>query len=188
METLFACIQFGGPWILVVMGAFVSLKPPRRENRRSIWIWIVAFGFVGTANTGVQVQSDNRDRNAREVLRVKLTGGDNFAFFTVEPKIAPNGENYLTVTTTGQMPFFDCSVRFLSPNGGVIHSREWSIRPLPKTTARFNHTTLPLGRYRADCVMGEKSWQQHFEFDRTPNGIDQVFWVEKDNQIVKEGP
>jgi len=188
MEVIVDIIRYGAPLALVVMGAAVSVCPPPRENRRAVLAWIAAFGIVGILITGVQVYSDANERAERKALQDQITGGDNYAFFIAEPKVAPNGENYLTVTTTGPMPIFDCSIRFLSPNGEISGSREWAFRPLPKTTARFAHTTLPPGRYRADCIMGEKVWRQDIEFTRRPNGIDQTFRVMKDNQVMKEGP
>ena len=155
-----------------------------------VMLLVISFGIMvlGLSSMANQAKEAAELKEKITKLGAFITGGDNFAFFTVEPKIASNGENYLTVTTTGPMPLFDCSMRFLSPNGEVVGGREWSIRPLPKVTARFAHLTLPPGRYRADCIMGEKSWQQHLEFSRTTNGIDQVFWVEKNNRVVKEGP
>jgi hypothetical protein len=167
-------------WVAISLVGVAVMNWPRK------YLWALIFGGLVAVSLGFW----DRAKSAQETadFRANVTGGDNYAYFKVEAKIAPNGENFLTVTTTGPMPIFDCSIRTLSALGKVSNSREWPIRPLPKSNARFSYTTLPPGRYRADCVMGEKSWQQHLEFSRTPGGIDQIFWVEKDNRIVKEGP
>lgn len=169
------------------MGVAVTFNAPPADDRRKQWKWFWGFAVVAGVVTVAQVWASARDREARESFEAKVTGGNNYAYFDAEIHIAPNGEHYVGVTTTGQMAIFDCSVKRLSADRRVVDHREWAFRPLPKVRARFSYTTLPPGEYRFDCIMGDKTWRQHLTFEPVPEGIKQEYRVEKDGEDVKEG-
>ena len=179
---------FVGAFVVSFVLGILGLERMKRIAIIGLLVASAAIMLFGLWSTAQKAEESADMKRKIDRLYTSVTGGDNFAFFTVEPNVATNGENHLLVTTTAPMPAFDCSMRFLSPGGDVVDSREWSFRQLPKVTARFSFATLPPGRYRADCIMGQESWQQHLEFGQTPDGVDQVFWVERGNQVVKEGP
>lgn len=159
MELFLDIVTNCGALVLALMGVAVSFNPPESKDRRRQWRWFWGFAVVGAVVTIAQVWASARGRAAQEEFETKMTGGNNYAFFQAESKVAPSGEYYVLMTTTGSLPPFYCSVRTVSTAGDVIGNREWGFPPLPKVTARFPHTTLPPGRYRLDCLMGEKSWR-----------------------------
>ena len=104
METLFACIRYGAPLALVLMGAVISLRPPRSANWRAICAWIISFVIVGGSLTAVQVHTDTIDRNEREALEAELTGGNSFAYLRIRDAVSRDGGNFAEITTTGALP------------------------------------------------------------------------------------
>ena len=46
VEILLAIIQYGGPWVLVIMGAVVAIRAPPPTNEFAIRLWIAAFAIV----------------------------------------------------------------------------------------------------------------------------------------------
>lgn len=178
------------------VGAFVvslilGLLGIGRVNKNLIrGLLVVSFVIMGLGlwSTAQRAEEAANLRQSITDIRLAVTGGDNYVYLTVRPVVAQNGENLLAFTTTGPIPRSDFSVHGLSEDGRVMFMREHALRPLPQTTAYFRKKTLPPGRFKISFVMGEKRWTEYLDFERTDEGVDQIYWVERDGIVILEGP
>lgn len=195
MEIFLAIVQLVGPLALIVMGAVVALKPPPRSNQIAIRRWIAAFVIVGLSAFAAGVADWHFDRQERDTAKAEFskfieeqTGGRNFAYVRVRSKTSEDGKNWVAIETTGALPSLAVGFYPLSPDGVPTGKEAWlHYADLPKTTFNTNAVLTP-GRYRIDFKMGNKSWTEHLDFERSEDGVDQVLWVERDGKVIHREP
>jgi hypothetical protein len=103
-----AAIEFGslgGPSVLAIMGAIVSLWPLDTTNAFGRWLWVSGFLLMGALATIAAIRSNRA--NKQEIERL-LGRGDSFCFFRINPDEAPNlsGEFQLSMVAV-RGPVFD---------------------------------------------------------------------------------
>jgi|TARA_B100000315_G_C14374974_1_gene494752 hypothetical protein len=195
VEMFLAIVLHGGPWVLVVMGAAVALKPPPPTDRFAIRLWIAAFAVVAlvisaAGGGGWYLDRQERIRADAEFKKFKdeLTGGDNFAFVRARQETSEDGKNWIAIETTGALPSLLVGFHPLSLDGTPVGEKKWvHFSDLPETTFNTSVVLAP-GRYRIDFKMGDKIWTEHLDFERSEEGIDQVLWVERNGKVIHREP
>ncbi len=127
VEMFLAIVLHSGPWVLVVMGAAVALKPPPPTDRFVLRLWIAAFAVVvliisaagGAAwylDRQEQIKADAEFKKFKE----ELTGGDNSAFVRARQETKEDGKNWIVIETTGALPSLLVGFHPLSPDGTPV--------------------------------------------------------------------
>ncbi|MBL6935049.1 MAG: hypothetical protein ISR48_06505 [Alphaproteobacteria bacterium] len=79
MDLIYTILAYGCTVLLAVLGAVVTVKPPKSSC--GMRAWIAVFTIVGIASVVGAVQ-DTKYRDLR--LREMLTGGDNYGYIWAE--------------------------------------------------------------------------------------------------------
>lgn len=127
------------------------------------------------------------NKTDRQVFETRLTGGNHFAFVRVRPETKQTGKNFIAITTTGALPTLHIGIHPLSLDGSVLGEEWLQYRDLPPTTFHPPVVLKP-GRYRINFLMIDKAWTEYLEFEQSEKGVEQVFWIERNGEVIHREP